>query len=320
MSNASSLIQSLDRRRVFLVGDTIVDIYVYGQALGKSNETPTIVAKELDTKVSLGGAFLVARNMLELGAQVSFLTLVGNDAEADRVRALNHMRLNKILICDSSRRTTSKKRFWVDGYKLLQFDNLDNRPLSEDLQRSAEARVREATGDHDLVVIADNRHGLLSPSLIRSILQTAKDTGKQVFVDSQVSQSEANHVQYYGADAFCLNLREAQALDPEFAASDQLSGFGRLQRKLGSEKIIVKLGEDGCIAAIDGNVYRAGAMKVDVVDTCGAGDAFLAALTLCGLENPAVSLRAANTWAGLSVQVHGAEPAAHADFQRLMTS
>jgi len=320
MSTASSFVQSLGRKRVLLVGDTIVDIYVFGHALGKSNETPTIVAKELETKFSLGGAFLVARNMLELGAKVSFLTMIGNDEEGQCVKDFRHERMHKLLVCDPSRRTTSKKRFWVDGYKLLQFDNLDNRPLPENLQKSAAAQIQEVIHEHDQVVIADYRHGLLSAALIESILQMAKDARKRVFVDSQVSQSEANHLQYYGADAFCLNLREAQAIDPEFAPGDQLSRFDQLRRKLGSEEVIVKLGEEGCIAAIGGRFYRSSALKVNAVDTCGAGDAFFAAVTLGDLEDPAESLRVANTWAGLAVQIHGTEPAAREELLRLMTN
>lgn len=318
MNEASALIEKFSSRRVLLIGDTILDIYVYGRAIGKSAETPTIVAEELETKVSLGGAFLVARNLLELGAHVSFVSLVGNDQEADYVKSFNHERLKTLLVCDASRRTTAKKRYWVDGYKLLQFDSLDNSPLSADLEKKAACHVREEIRGHDTVVVSDYRHGLLTPALIKSIMHIAKDAARPVFVDSQVSQAAANHLLYRGADTICLNLKEAKEIDPEFEPGDDTRCFSRLRDKLETERLIVKLGPNGCIAMIRGNFYHARALNVKAVDTCGAGDAFLAALCLGDLENPAASLAIANAWAGLSTQVYGPVPAAREDLVRAM--
>jgi rfaE bifunctional protein kinase chain/domain len=313
MSKALALIDAFSEKSVLLLGDTILDIYVYGHAIGKSAETPTIVAKEMETKFSLGGAFLVARNLLELGGQVTFLTMVGDDKEANYVRSYNHERLQKLLLLDARRRTTTKKRYWVDGYKLLQFDTIDNSPISEDLTRLATDLMESVLPEQDVVVVADYRHGLLSPPLIKAVLQLVKESGKYLLVDSQLSQSPANHLLYYGADAFCLNLKEARALDPDFEPGNELGGFEQLTHKLGTTQIIIKLGEDGCVAAIRGQVYRSRALKVKAVDTCGAGDAFLAALTLSGLECPTEALRIANTWAGLSTQIHGAQPPSRPD-------
>jgi rfaE bifunctional protein kinase chain/domain len=316
VSKALSLIEGFSKKRVLLLGDTILDVYVYGQAMGKSAETPTIVAKEIETKFSLGGAFLVARNLVELGGQVTFLTMVGDDAEADYVRSFNHERLQKFLLIDSRRRTTTKKRYWVDGYKLLQFDTVDNSPISEDLKRAATNQMHSVLPEQDVVVVADYRHGLLSPPLIKEALQLVKQSGKSLFVDSQLSQSAANHLLYYGADAFCLNLKEARAIDPEFEPGHELACFAQLSSKLGATRVIVKLGEDGCVAAIGGQLYRSRALKVSAVDTCGAGDAFLAALSLSGLEFPAEALRIANAWAALSTQIHGANPPSRPDLLR----
>jgi len=318
LNEPSALVGRFCDRRVLLVGDTILDIYVYGRAIGKSAETPTIVAEELETKVSLGGAFLVARNLLELGAHVTFVSLVGNDQEADHVRGFNHERLKKLLVCDTSRRTTAKKRYWVDGYKLLQFDSLDNSPVSADLERNAANHVRGEICGHDSLVVSDYRHGFLTPGLIKSILQIAKDAARPVFVDSQVSQAAANHLLYRGADTICLNLKEAKEIDPDFEPGDDTQCFRRLHDQLKPERLIVKLGQNGCIAMMSGSFYRSSALNVKAVDTCGAGDAFLAALCLGDLENPVLSLAIANAWAGLSTQVSGPVPAARQDLVRAL--
>jgi rfaE bifunctional protein kinase chain/domain len=320
MSKALSLIEGFSEKRVLLLGDTILDIYVYGQAIGKSAETPTIVAKEIETKFSLGGAFLVARNLLELGAQVTFLTMVGDDPEADYVRSFKHARLKKFLILDPRRRTTAKKRYWVDGYKLLQFDALDNSPIGEDLKDAVTSQMRRLLPDQDAVVVADYRHGLLSPPLIKEVLKLVREAGKCLYVDSQTSQSGANHLLYFGADAICLNLKEARAIDPQFEPGYELSCLAQLTSKLGTTQVIVKLGEEGCVAAIRDQLYHSKALKVSAVDTCGAGDAFLAALSLSGLECPAEALAIANAWAGLSTQTHGAHPPSRRDLLRVISS
>ena len=136
MKESLELVQAFHDKKVLLIGDTIVDIYVYGNVLGTSAETPTIVAREIETKTFLGGAFLVARHLLELGACLSFATLVGEDPGASNVTGFAHPNLTLLPVTDEGRKTTIKKRFWVDGYKLLQFDQLDNRPLAKTTSRS----------------------------------------------------------------------------------------------------------------------------------------------------------------------------------------
>jgi rfaE bifunctional protein kinase chain/domain len=307
------LVQAFRERNILMVGDTIVDVYVYGTVLGTSAETPTIVARELETKTFLGGAFLVARHLLELGARLSFMTLVGEDPGASVITGFAHPKLTLLPVTDDGRKTTIKKRFWVDGYKLLQFDQLDNRPLADALVPAVEERLREAATSADAIVVSDYRHGLLSPAVVPRVVALAKELRKPLYVDSQVSQSAANHALYRGATVVCMNMKEARAVEPTFALGDgpgptAPSVFNRLREKLGIDNIVIKLGERGATALIGERVVSSDALKVGVVDTCGAGDAFLAALCLGGVARPELSLGLANRWAGLSTTVHGTVP------------
>src|SRR3990167_2511331 len=129
-----SLQELFHRKKVIVIGDTILDQYTYGTVIGTSAETPTLVAKETKMTHNLGGAFLVARNLLSLGVHVSFFTLVGSDSDADFIKNFHHPKLSLFTYSDEGRLTTVKKRYWVDGYKLLQFDKLDNRPLHSALE------------------------------------------------------------------------------------------------------------------------------------------------------------------------------------------
>ena len=307
---ALDLIDRFENTRVLLLGDTIVDVYVYGTVLGTSAETPTIVARELETKTFLGGAFLVARHLLELGARVQFVTLVGHDPASQVVSAFTHPKFELFPVSDPERKTTVKKRFWVDGYKLLQFDQLDNRPLADGVERIA-GLLADRVSASDVVVVSDYRHGLMSPPLIEAVVRASREHHKTLYVDSQVSQSAANHTLYRGADVVCLNLKEARAIDPTFqvpAAGAHREAFAGLIDRLGVAHVVVKLGDKGAVGWLGGECFSSPARQVQVVDTCGAGDAFLAALCLAGSSNPLASLSIANLWAGLATTVHGTVP------------
>lgn len=313
-----SIVERFEALRVLLVGDTILDIYTYGQAMGLSAETPTIVARRKEVRYSLGGAALVCRNLLELGASVDFLTLVGTDDEAAHIREFVSPRLHMLPMADPARPTTVKHRFWVDGYKLFQLDQRDDTPVSPEIGGQVLGEIEKALPHADVVIISDYRHGLLSSELVKRLMPTLRESGRPVYVDSQVSQTASNHILYRGGCVMVLNLKEARCIDPSFSPAHDPRAFATLNRELGSDRIIIKLGEEGALYQSGPRIYTAPAISVSVTDTTGAGDSFLAAFCLAGLEDPELSLRIANAWAGLSVQIHGTIPPKRADLLQLI--
>lgn len=316
MSDWRNILNQFERTKVLLIGDTILDIYTYGEALGLSAETPTIVARKGEVKVTLGGAALVCRNLLELGASVQFITLVGEDEEAAHVRSFENPKLKLVPMVEPGRRTTVKHRFWVDGYKLFQLDTRDDRVITSATAAKVLAEVAGQLPDTDTVILSDYRHGLLSPELVASLLELLRRAGKPVFVDSQVAQNASNHRLYHGDSVICLNLKEAHCLDPQFAPATAPEAFSTLQKELKTGSIVVKLGDKGSMMFKGGRVVHVPAEKVKACDTTGAGDAFLAALCLAGIDNPEQALKVANRWAGLSVQIHGTAPPNKQDLLR----
>jgi D-beta-D-heptose 7-phosphate kinase / D-beta-D-heptose 1-phosphate adenosyltransferase len=316
LTELQRIVNGFDGARVLLLGDTILDIYTYGSAMGLSAETPTIVARRKEVKHSLGGAALVCRNLLELGAAVQFVTLVGADEEAAHVREFAAPKLTMLPVTDPGRPTTVKHRFWVDGYKLFQLDQRDDTPIADAVAEQFHSRVEEALPKADIVVISDYRHGLLSPDVVSALMPRLHSTGKSVYVDSQVSQTAANHTLYRGGCVICLNLKEALCIDPRFVPEQDAKAFAGLNRELDTERILVKLGEAGAMFQDGTRVTHVAASKVSVADTTGAGDAFLSAFCLAGTDYPEGALRLANIWAGLSVQIHGTIPPRKSDLLR----
>ncbi|HKM72870.1 MAG TPA: PfkB family carbohydrate kinase [Stellaceae bacterium] len=312
------LLDGFARKRVLLIGDTILDIYTYGTALGLSAETPTIVARKGEVRYSLGGAALVCRNLLELGAAVSFITLVGEDEEATQVAQLAAPKLELITVAEPGRQTTVKHRFWVDGYKLFQLDTRNDAPIGRGVFDEVMTNVARRLPETDAAIISDYRHGLLTPELIDGLMGALRRSGTEVYVDSQVAQNTGNHRLYRGGAVICLNLKEAYSIDPEFEPQPRVGAFVRLRRELETERIVVKLGEAGAMM-LDGNtVVQSPATPIEPVDTTGAGDAFLAALCLCGGAVPEAALRVANAWAGLSIRIHGTAPPSKSDLPKAL--
>jgi D-beta-D-heptose 7-phosphate kinase/D-beta-D-heptose 1-phosphate adenosyltransferase len=314
----NDIFASFSARRLIVVGDIIVDEYFTGEQLGLSAETPTIVVKHLSARQSLGGAALMVRNVLALGGSVVFVSLVGDDAYQGAVAGFEHPRLKKIITVERGRSTIVKSRYWVHGYKLLQWDHLDHQPPQPGTVHHLLGEVERHLPEADGLIISDYRHGLVTPEFARSLVAAGKAAGKPVSIDSQVSQRAANHDWYSGASLFCMNEREAMGVDPQYDPSHLPAALSRLKQRLHAESIVLKRGAKGCCALIEDEFAEAAAANVQPVDTTGAGDAFFAALSLGPAHLTAQHLELANAWAGLSTTTLGPEPPELAGLARLL--
>lgn len=292
---------------ILVVGDIILDVYHFGSPLADSEGVR--VGRAGETRRSWGGAGLLVRNLLELRQKIVFISLLGSDVWSVYEKEWKHKNLMKCFVCERGRKTIVKERFVVDGKKMFKWNTLDDRILS----RTAESRILASARKHlarcGMLVISDYRHGLLSKRLATELVAYARKAKVPVIVDSQASQRESNHRWYAGADIFCLNETEARSIDTSFDLSDVAHGLRRLADTLESAHIVVKCGEGGSAALIADNIIMSQAHTVTAIDTCGAGDAFLAALASRGFPPDEDSLRFANFWAALSTTVVGAEPA-----------
>ena len=249
---------------------------------------------------------MVVRNILSLGSKVKYIFTLGDDENSKYYKSFNHKNLQKFIINDSLKKTTAKKRFWIDGYKLLQIDDLDNQDISKEIENKILNTFKEHIKSCDLVIISDYRHGLLTESLIASIKIISNIQNKKLFVDSQISHRVSNHHLYKDIYMLFLSENEAKNIDPNFDADKKL--FNKILNSFPNIKICIKLGENGSVYLNDKEVIFSPAADVKVNDTCGAGDAFLAACAVGHIDDPIKLMELANAWAGLSTQIHGTQP------------
>lgn len=284
--------------RVLVVGDVIIDKYSHGKKLGVSAETPTIVAEYERKDMFVGGAGLVCRHLLRLGCDVTLLTVTG---EGESIDALLHESTDPPTPEEMHRFhhspfvlpgwcLTRKHRYYVDDYKLLQYDVLNKGSWMDDigLEKKFLERYEELVEKCDSVVFCDNRHGVFSKDLAGAMVYMSGH--RDSFVDCQVSQKGGTHKWFTTAKYFVVNEKELGTLvhlDSPTRITDA--------EEILEGKIVLKLGARG--AATKDMLYPA--PEVKAVDTCGAGDAFLAALI------SKRDIMEANRWAALSCTYKG---------------
>ena len=280
--NLRDAVGKLAGTSVHVVGDTIVDSYTYTSMIGGMSKTPTISVR-FEKKIDyVGGAGIVAKHLRAAGAEVTFSTVLGNDAYKDFVlEDLKAAGVECMPIVDSTRPTTNKNAIVAENYRLLKVDTLDNRSISDKIVD----QLRRQIGDQqtDAVVFSDFRHGIFNRSTIPPLTGAIPDGVFRV-ADSQVASRWGNILEFEGFDLITPNEREAR-----FALGDQDSVVRPLAMELHNrarcKTLILKCGDRGIIT------YRGSTSALrefftvetfvdSLVDAVGAGDALLAYATL----------------------------------------
>jgi rfaE bifunctional protein kinase chain/domain len=269
--------------RVHVVGDTIVDSYTYCSMIGGMTKTPTMSVR-FEKKVDYtGGAAVVAKHLRAAGAEVTFSTVLGNDAYRSFVLDdLATSGVQCLPIIDETRPTTNKNAIVAETYRLLKVDTLDNRSISDKIVEQLKRQIADTRSQ--AVVFSDFRHGIFNRGTIPQLTSAIPDGVFRV-ADSQVASRWGNILEFQGFDLITPNEREAR-----FALGDQDSVVRPLALELHTrarcKTLILKLGDRGIItyrsdSPVDYRAFFAVETFVDrLVDAVGAGDALLAYATL----------------------------------------
>jgi rfaE bifunctional protein kinase chain/domain len=263
--------EALDKfrgQRILVIGDLMIDEYIFGSVGRISPEAPVMVVHQSSTKRVPGGAANVALNLKALGAEPTILGLAGHDADhlRETLSGLNHQ-----LVVDHSRVTTRKTRVIADGrHQLLRIDHEVAVAAPELCEGELIAAVSHHLPNVDAVLMSDYCKGTLTPTVIRSVIERA---GKKPVV---VNAKPKTFALYRGASLISLNKAEAAGVldGPVNEASVQ-----RLPEMVDPTSVLVTLGADGMVA-MGPSAIRIRAPKVEVADPAGAGDTVIAAVTL----------------------------------------
>ena len=307
-------LNSFNGIRVHVLGDTIVDSYIYCTLIGSGTaKTPTLSVSHERQVDFAGGAAVVAKHLRQAGAMVKFSTVLSNDPLKDLI--LQEMAANGIDCepsIDPTRVTTQKNVFIANGYRLLKVDKVDNRPISDKTLEQLKASL--SSSHVDAFVFSDFRHGIFSRRTIPQ-LTASLPSGPLRVADSQVASRWGNILDFQGFDLLTPNEREAR-----FALGDQDSVIRplalELYRRAQCKTLILKLGARGIITyrAPSLNDYRAffviDSFAGNVVDPVGAGDALLAyaTLSLVATKSPVIASILGSMAAAVACEHEGNNP------------
>ncbi|MDB5302970.1 MAG: hldE [Phycisphaerales bacterium] len=311
------IVESLPRSRIVLVGDLMLDRYLYGNAERLSPEAPVPVLHYQKEEVRLGGAGGVAANLAALGAEVDVIGVIGNDDNGVLVR--KHLeacgcQAGRLVEADG-RPTTCKVRLvglaqHRHPQQMMRLDFEEHRPLGSELAEKVLAQVEKALDGAAVLCIEDYNKGLLNGDLCARLIALARRKGVPVLVDPA---NLSDYTKYKGATALKLNRIETERATglPAHEESEFSVAAGWLVKNLGLEAAIVTLDKHGAyLATSDGERVWLKTRQRQVYDVTGAGDMVLAMLAVARAAgaNWRESVELANVAGGLEVERFGSVP------------
>jgi rfaE bifunctional protein kinase chain/domain len=286
-----SIINDFKKIKSIVIGDTIIDEYIFCESLGLSQEDNSIIYKSDQNQKFIGGAGIVASHLSSLGANVELLTILGNDHNKNFViEKLKEYKINNSVITDNSRSTNLKVRYKFKNNTVFRLSELSNFEVDKKIQNKIFHRVKKLVDDKkiNLIIFSDFNYGLLTPDLINRIIEYAKKRNICLTADSQISSQIGDITKY--KDINLLSSTEFEARTSLKNTNDGLVILSEKLRKITNNlNIILKLQEDGVFihaANKDKNIKseyendEIYAINKSPVDTAGAGDSMLVATSL----------------------------------------
>jgi D-beta-D-heptose 7-phosphate kinase/D-beta-D-heptose 1-phosphate adenosyltransferase len=317
------LFASIAETKVLVVGDLILDKYIWGKTSRISPEAPVQVVEVESDELRLGGAGNVVNNLLALGCQVAVASVVGEDEDGQKLLSLmDKSGLDVSGIQLSTQRTTSRKsRVLASHQQMLRIDRESTAEISSAEQDSLFDFIRQQLAEVSAVILSDYLKGVLAPELLKRVIELCRTAEVPVVVDPK----GADFARYRGATLLTPNRREAEVATG-IVISDQeslLRAGEVLLKEQQLEALVLTRSEEGMsLFSADGSVEHLPTEAREVFDVSGAGDTVVAVIgaALAVGASLADAGRLANLAAGLVVAKLGtstvAAPEVIADFSR----
>ncbi|MFQ6037915.1 MAG: D-glycero-beta-D-manno-heptose-7-phosphate kinase [Candidatus Aminicenantales bacterium] len=295
---ARQIVAHFKEKRMLVLGDVMLDRYIWGEVSRISPEAPIPVVRVRRESSCLGGAGNVGQNLLRLGAHPVLTGVVGRDPEGRWIR--EHVEDGRGLFSTPTRPTTVKTRIIAHSQQVVRVDREETRPISPGLEGKIFRFIREERPEG--LLISDYNKGLVTPSLVEKVLLFAKRQGIPVFVDPKV-----DHFTHFSPVTLLTpNHHEAERIVHHECLSDEdVERAGRtILSEISAEFLILKRGPHGLSVFEKGRrALHIPAVAKEVYDVTGAGDTVIAVAALALLAGASIREAAvlANVAAGLVV-------------------
>jgi D-beta-D-heptose 7-phosphate kinase/D-beta-D-heptose 1-phosphate adenosyltransferase len=274
------LFEAIPQARVLVVGDIMLDQYLWGEVERISPEAPVPVVEIAEETLNLGGAANVARNVAALAGQVELVGVIGQDEPAGKLKQLLKKRgiTDHFLVTDPKRPTTLKTRIMAQKQQVVRADRESRVPLDLYTEERILKYLTGKLSEIDCVLISDYGKGVISRTLLEKLVPLCREQGKFVAVDPK----EINFPNYGGVSLITPNLNEASfAAGMKITDDDSLKQVGgKLVEQLKLDSLLVTLGARGMAIFESGDGFQhLPTVARKVYDVTGAGDTVIATLT-----------------------------------------
>ncbi len=312
----AATVRRLSRASVLVVGDAMLDRYIYGEVERVSPEAPVpvlVIQRELAMP---GGAGNVVRNLGALGAAVAFVSVVGDDQAGSDLTGLigGQPGVEPWLLVQGGRATTVKSRMVAQGQQLLRVDREETTPIHPKLGERMLRIARDAMAATSLTVLSDYRKGVMTGDVPGRLVAAARQSGRKVVVDLRGS----DFAPYAGADVVMIARRDLAralgvALEDDAGIAEAAAGMCRAH---GFGAVLVTRAEDGMTLVQGGAVLHLRGEAAEVFDLSGAGDTAVGTLAAALAVGAPLDLaaRLANIAAGIAIGRVGTAVVREQDF------
>jgi rfaE bifunctional protein kinase chain/domain len=277
------LLERAKDKRIAVIGDAMLDVYLRGDVERISPEAPVPVVRVRERRYALGGAANVAQNVAAIGAACDLVAAIGSDAGGETLKSmLASIEADARALVTVGRPTTTKTRIVARAQQVVRVDEEEDVDLQgSEVERLLRA-VHTAVDEADAVVLEDYNKGVLIARVIQEATSRARGRNIPVVVDPKYK----NFFHYRGATIFKPNRRELEAALGAAVDLDHPDTLPETLRRLGVEHLLLTLGERGmALISPEGEILRVPTVAREVYDVVGAGDtvtAYLAAVLAAG--------------------------------------
>ncbi len=301
MKSVQEIFQSFEDLRVLVIGDVMIDSYLWGSVTRISPEAPVPILNVQRREQRLGGAANVALNLQSLGAKPILCSVIGNDSEADKfLRLLEICALSAEGISQSMHRiTTVKHRILAASQHLLRIDSEMDKPIDEEEEEILWQKIQILLPQTQVVIFEDYDKGVITQKLIEKTIQLAQ----KLHIPTIVDPKKRNFNYYTHSTLFKPNLKELkEGLKLDFENNNLeavKNAVKMLHQKLSAQYIMTTLSEKGVIICTENEMHHIPAHIRNVADVSGAGDTVVSVAALCvALQLPAKMIAELSNLAG----------------------
>jgi rfaE bifunctional protein kinase chain/domain len=285
LTQLTNIFESFNQMNVLIIGDVMIDGYVWGKVDRISPEAPVPILSVAKKEDRLGGAANVALNIQSMGANPILCSVIGDDENGKKfIALLNDLNISAEGILQSKDRiTTLKTRVIKDHQHLLRIDEEIDLPLNQQEENIFIEKVKNIIAAHkiDVIIFQDYDKGVLTSHNIEKLISIAQNAGIKTVVDPK----KRNFLTYKNVGLFKPNLKELKdGLKIEFnhLSDDQLVAASKeLKNKINANAVLITLSEHGVFLMDSENNYKIPAHIRNISDVSGAGDTVISVAALC---------------------------------------